>query len=200
MMWFENVKTFFVEQADVILAWLTPANIIAMITAIIMTIRNHRATKKNTTVGDGLVSSMVKVDNLQDTVKANTDVVACQVESVKELDYKYSQISGKIADVEQNFADKFDIIDQKIEAMLNVQAMVYGTIQNNDLRVNVQNTIANAKLIADGTRTELKKQISNLKDEMKSLVDAATEKVSAVAESLEDTVDNAKVKKSAKRY
>ena len=192
MIWLENIKAFFVEHSQEILAWLTPANVAATITAIVMIIRNHRATKKNTTVGDGLVNSMTKVDNLQDTVKANTDVVACQIESVQELSNKYTDLSLKIANVEQNLTDKFDIIDQRLDAMLNVQAMVYNTIQNDDLRMNVQNTIANAKLITDNTRTELKKQITDLKQEMQNIVDTANEKVAAATETIAAVVDNKK--------
>ena len=192
MIWLENIKTFFVEHSQEILAWLTPANVAATVTAIVMIIRNHRATKKNTEVGGGLVASMDRVNNLQDTVKANTDVVACQVESVQELNNKYSDLSLKIANVEQNLMDKFDIIDQRMGAILDVQSMVYTTIQNDDLRTNVQNVIANAKLITDGTRTELKKQISDLKDEIQVIVDAANAKVAQIGENIEAVVDNKK--------
>lgn len=200
MIWLENIKTFFVDNAQAILAWLTPTNIAATITAVVMIIRNYRATKKNTQASTGLIGTIDKVTNLSDTVKANSDVVSCQVETIRELSAKYDFIVCKIADVERNLTDKFDIIDQRLEAMLNVQSMVYSTIQNNDLRMNIQNTIANAKLAADGTRTELKKQIETLKKEVNTIVENVNEKVEATTGAIIEAVDNKKIRKSAKRY
>ena len=58
--------------------------------------------------------------------------------------------------------------------------------------MNVQNTIANAKLITDNTRAELKKQITDLKQEMQNIVDTANKKVATATETITAVVDNKK--------
>ena len=190
MIWLENIKAFFSDNAPTITAWLTPANIIAMATAIVMIVKNARGTKKNTDATTALAGNIDKIDNLVDSVKANSDVVSCQVESVKELDYKYDNITGKIADVESIVNNRLDALENKILAMLDVQSMVYSTIQNDDLRMNVQNKIANAKIATDTTREELKQKIENLKEELNTVVSNVSEKLEESSGELKSVVDN----------
>lgn len=200
MIWIENIKQFFVENSITILSFLTPANIAAVVTAIIMTIRNNRATKKTTEVGTTMTDSAGKIANVAEVVADNTAKVNDVIDRSWDLDSKVKSLYDRVESVENTLLNRYDEIQDKIFAILDVQSMVYGTIQDDELRTNVQNKIATAKLSSDHTRDKLLAELSELRTEVATKVNAVAEAVSEGVKQIESATETAKTKKKTSRY
>ena len=84
--------------------------------------------------------------------------------------------------------------------MLEVQSLVYGTIQDDELRTNIQNIIATAKLSSDHTREKLLLELAGLKEEVATKVNAVAEAVSEGVKQIESATEMTKNKKKTSRY
>ena len=199
MMWLENIKQWFVENSTYILSFLTPANIIAAIAAIVVAIRNNKATKKTTEAGTSMAIEAGKISTVATSVKENTEAVEKMTDLHWDLDSKVKSLYCKIENVQDDVNNKFDELEDKMNAILTVQSMVYGTIQNGELRQNVQNLIANAKIASDNTRAKLKETIEDLKEKILVQNEEVANVVKQTAGHLESVVSTEK-KSKASRY
>ena len=136
MIWLENVKQFFVENSTSILSFLTPANIIAAIAAIVVAIRNNKATKKTTEAGTSMAIEAGKISTVATSVKDNTAAVEKMIDLHYDLDSKVKSLYDRVENVENTLLNRYDEIQDKILAILDIQSMVYGTIQDDELRTN----------------------------------------------------------------
>ena len=200
MIWIENIKQFFVENSTTILSYLTPANIAATIAAVIIAIRNNKATKKTTEVGANMTDSAGKIANVAEVVADNTAKVNEVIDRSWDLDSKVKSLYCRIESVENTLLNRYDEIQDKIFAILDVQSMVYGTIQDDELRANVQNKIATARLSSDHTRDKLLAELSGLREEVATKVNAVAEAVSEGVKQIESVTEAAKTKKKTSRY
>lgn len=198
MTWWDNIVKFVSDNASVINAWLTPANVLAVIGAIVAIIKNRRTVKKNTDTTTDLNASIVRINNID---KAVSESIKSDIATREHLDLVKSNqdsISQKFIDMQQEMQDKFDELEDKITAILDVQSLVYSTVQDNELRGNIQNVIAGAKFTSDKTRSALKEKIENMKAEVLAQTQAVAEVVNEKSDTIKTTIDNKK--KTPRRY
>ena len=200
MIWLENIKQWFVDNATYILSFLTPANIIAAIAAIFVAIRNNKATKKTTEAGTSMVIEAGKISTVATSVRENTEAMEKMTDLHWDLDSKVKSIYCQIENVQDNVNNKFDELEDKMNAILTVQSMVYGTIQDGGLRQNVQNLIATAKMSSDHTREKLQAEIESLKAEVSTKVNAISEAVADGVKQIEEASKSTVSKKKSLRY
>ena len=101
-------------------------------------------------------------------------------------------INGKVKVVEDKIVDVVNIVDMllvKINAILDVQSIVYTTIKDEKTRTAVNNILTNAKYASTEQRAKLleqlaalKEQVTKLSDKNKLEVDEAVEKAMALVE------------------
>lgn len=192
MTWLTNIKDFFVNNSTAILAFLTPANIAAMITAIVMVIKNKRSVKDNTAATKELANSTDKLETVSVAMTTNSDTLEYYRKDIAELSAVCTNLRLKFDTLVTDVGDKFDLIDNKLCAILDVQSLVYNTIQNDDLRVNVQNAIATAKLATDNTRSKLQTHIEELKQQISDVTEHVAEVVSAKTDAINKVVSTKK--------
>lgn len=200
MIWLENIKQFFVDNATYILSFLTPANIIAAVATIVVAIRNGKATKNTTSVGTAMAEKADKISEVANAIEGNTNAVTQAVNRVDELEAKVKCVRDKIEIVESGINNKFDELEDKMNAILQVQSMVYNTIQDDALRTNVQNLIATAKMSSDHTREKLQAEIDALKNDVATKVGAIATAVNDGVKQIEDASKTVVAKKKSLRY
>lgn len=200
MIWFENIKQWFVDNATYILSFLTPANIIAAIAAIFVAIRNNKATKNTNAIGTAMSNDASKIANVSETIDKNTASIENMKDLHRDLEAKVKAVSAGIEVMNERATNKLDELEDKMNAILQVQSMVYGTIQDSELRQNVQNLIATAKMSSDHTREKLQAEIESLKAEVSTKVNAISEAVADGVKQIEEASKSTVSKKKSLRY
>lgn len=200
MIWFENIKQWFVDNATYILSFLTPANIIAAIAAIFVAIRNNKATKNTNAIGTAMSNDASKIANVSETIDKNTASIENMKDMHRDLEAKVKAVSAGIEVMNERATNKLDELEDKMNAILQVQSMVYGTIQDSELRQNVQNLIATAKMSSDHTREKLQAEIESLKAEVSTKVNAISEAVADGVKQIEEASKSTVSKKKSLRY
>ena len=184
MEWFESIKTWFTENFNGVAIFVQSLNLAGVITAVTAAIKSLLATRTNTN----------NVKLLNGTLKDNEKVKTV----VNTLIDKVGNASDKISSFSKQLKEYADIADKtmiKINAILDVQSLVYQTIKNEDTRVAVENILANARYNETATREALSKQIEDLQSRVKQLTDDA---MGAVNEIVEQSAQLLSVDQSAK--
>lgn len=186
-----NIGIWLWENRDGILVTLTSSQFLGIIASIVLIWRNSRHTTENTVSSNELNSS------LKNNVKVSEDAAGAK------------ENSDKILTLFETFAAKVDndtsLLTDKINAIIEVQSIVYSTIKDEKVRNTVSNLLMNAKYSETNTRMELKKQIEELKNqvvkkanEVSEFVEQASEAVAAIVSV--DNVEGDKETEVIERY
>lgn len=171
MEWFESIKTWFTENFNGVMVFVQSLNLAGVITAVTAAFKSFLATRTNTN----------NVKLLNGTLKDNEKVKAV----VNTLTEKVNTASEKVNTFSKQLKEYADIADKtliKINAILDVQSLVYQTIKNEDTRVAVENILSNARYNETATREALSKQIEDLQSRVKQLTDDAMGAVNEIVE------------------
>ena len=162
-------------KKDEIILFVTSSTFVGFVTSIFMILKQKKANKKNSEINAQLKSSLEEVNMLASDVKA-----------IKEVNQVVTRIKTDVEGVKQNVTETLDLLTQKINAMLEVQSLVYSTVKDEKIRNNIAGIIADAKYADATARAALEKEIDNLKTALNS-------KVEVIKNAVNDTT--AKVKK-----
>ena len=104
----------------------------------------------------------------------------------------------KVQDFVKDFETKIEntLASQtlKVDAMIEVQSIVYSTIKDEKVRNTVANVLTAAKYADTATRLELKREIEALKNEVKEKSHQLSECVKNASDRVEAIVDGERVK------
>lgn len=164
---------------------LTSTQFLSIVSALVLLVRSIRKTDNN------VVASKVLTEQLE----KNED----NAKVVKEIKTELDTIKNENTVLQQELSDSkesIDILLSKINAMLEVQSVVYSTIKNETVRETVDNILINAKYAETKTRAKLKKEVEELKVKVAEKFDTVMEDVnktvnvvnSVVADKKEDTI------------
>ena len=188
---FNNIFNWFVINKDEIVLFFTSANFISFLTAIVCFVKQIRAQKQSNINSNNLFGTLnecieqsKKTENIAETVTTICNVLDTVKTSCKELS--------------DSFTNKIDVLEQKLNAVLDVQSIVYNnSIRDDVVRKNVSNILLTAKLCDESTKAELEEEIAKLKE----TIAKETENVNKTVEVVEDKVKKVTVpKKSVRRY
>ena len=177
---FQNLFNWFIIKKDEIILFFTSINVASFATAIVLFVKQIKSTNSNTSVLNTL--SGLLLDTTAISSKVDDALVTTRT------------LSTKVDELDERMTLSFELLLQKIDAMLDVQAIVYSGIKDDASRKRVQSLITSAKLAETLTKTDLHLQI----EELKSLKQEITAKASQVAE-LNNQVLSATEEKSIKR-
>ena len=185
---FQNIFNWFVENKDEIVLFFTSSNFIAFISAIVLFVKQIKTNKKG-----NLLSGQLKT-SLDGSTKVVSDVVA-----MKEISDNTNAEVKKLEDDLSSFkSDVFDTMDTlltKLNAVVEVQSIVYSTLKDESMRKNINSILIDAKYAETATRAaltaeieELKQKVSTKMEDVKEVVDAAATKVKKVVSSPKKSV------------
>ena len=159
---FQNIFSWFSIHKDEIVLVFTSTNFASFVTAIVLFIKQFRANEDGKNELNTIMKTLSKLISL-----------ASDVSSVAT---KVTDLDNKVTTLEQKVDESFCIIQGKLDAMLDVQSIVYANIKDETARKNVSNILVSARLIETATKADLQKQI----DELKTLKEEIASKVSDV--------------------
>ena len=190
---FKNLFTWFVEHKDEIVVFFTSTNFAAVISSVILLIKQIKATRNTNKSVENSSSILDKAVELAQSVTSVSDKTASTENNTEE-------IKVKIDSVNKQFVNELEILQQKLNAMLEVQTIVYNSMKDETARKNVFNLLTQAKLVETSKYAELEQQVESLKKK----VDAKVNDVQSVVEETVTTVQNVvgtkKKKSGAARY
>lgn len=193
----KNIGLWFVEHKDEILLFFTSGNFMAFITAIVMFVRQMKFNKSTNSVSENLSNSLLENAKMIDQV---TLTYNCCKDNEAKLDKFIETTNTQLNELNEQVV----AINEKVQAIVEVQSIVYSTIKDESIRSNVQGILTNAKYIEQTAKAKLQEEISTLKTrveeqatELQKVIETATQKVNEIT-----TTEKTKVtkKQSVPRY
>lgn len=161
MTWLENIGKWFVENKETILAVLTAIQSSGLIGFIAWAVKSTKQVKLNTKTTETLNKSITCVDSLNGEVTEMKDVNKMLIEK---CDYLENQMN--------DLENSMDILITKIDAIIEVQSVVYTTIKDDKTRATVNNLLTNAKYAVTEQRKKLIDELESLRQQIKAQAEA----------------------------
>lgn len=194
---FRNIGTWLIEHKDGIVVFFTSSNFIAFISTIVLIVKQIAATKASITEVSTANQTLTKTNVLAENVKDVSD-------TAKLTETEVQNLKDNVAEMENKLNKALSFLEQKLDAIIDVQSIVYSTIRDETVRQNVANILTSAKFFGDSTKAEMQQEITRLKEAIEATVAVANDAVNKNKEKLNTTsADNTKSKKSktsAPRY
>ena len=161
MTWLENIGKWFVENKETILAVLTAIQSSGLIGFIAWAVKSTKQVKLNTKTTETLNKSITCVDSLNGEVTEMKDVNKTLIEKCEYLENQMNDLQNSM-----------DILLTKVDAMIEVQSVVYTTIKDDKTRATVNNLLTNAKYAVTEQRKKLIDELEALRQQIKTQAEA----------------------------
>ena len=161
MTWLEIIGKWFVENKETILAVLTAIQSSGLVGFIAWAVKSTKQVKLNTKTTETLNKSITCVDSLNGEVTEMKDVNKALIEK---CDYLENQMN--------DLQNSMDILITKIDAIIEVQSVVYTTIKDDKTRATVNNLLTNAKYAVTEQRKKLIDELESLRQQIKTQAEA----------------------------
>lgn len=161
MNWLENIGKWFIDNQETILAVLTAIQSSGLIGFIAWAVKSTKQVKLNTKTTEVLNNSITCVDSLNGEVVGLKDVN-------KELIEKCEYLENQMNDLQNSM----DILLTKVDAIIEVQSVVYTTIKDDKTRATVNNLLTNAKYAVTEQRKKLIEELEALREQIKTQAEA----------------------------
>ena len=161
MTWLENIGKWFVENKETILAVLTAIQSSGLIGFIAWAVKSTKQVKLNTKTTETLNKSITCVDGLNGEVTEMKDVNKKLIEKCEYLENQMNDLQNSM-----------DILLTKVDAMIEVQSVVYTTIKDDKTRATVNNLLTNAKYAVTEQRKKLIDELEALRQQIKTQAEA----------------------------
>lgn len=161
MTWLENIGKWFVENKETILAVLTAIQSSGLIGFIAWAVKSTKQVKLNTKTTETLNKSITCVDSLNGEVTEMKDVNKVLIEKCDYLENQMNDLENSI-----------DILITKVDAIIEVQSVVYTTIKDDKTRATVNNLLTNAKYAVTEQRKKLIDELEALRQQIKTQAEA----------------------------
>lgn len=172
-----NIGSWFVINKDAIIGFVLSGQFATLLGAVVLLVRNLKSTKNNTEQAKTLNQSL----EANKTLVSTSEIVKENSEFLKEAQDK---LKNQVNEFEAKLDAKMAMVTDKINAMLEVQSIVYSTIKDEKVRNTVNNLLVNAKYAETATRAELQRQV----EELKAKVAAQVEQLNKTVETASDSV------------
>lgn len=185
----DNCWLWFLDNKDTILAWFMSGQAASVITTIVMLVKNAKQIKGNT--------ESTKTLN---TTLENTNVMKDDVDTLKEkvsiLTDENTKLSNSVTDLETKLSKSNKLIASKLDAIIEVQSIVYSTIRDDSVRQTVNTILNNARYSDTNFKEQLESEISGLKAEFETKMADISKGMTEAIDKVSNSVNAAEVAKA----
>jgi len=179
---FSSIWNWFVENKDEITAFFMSGQAISFVAALVMLVRNIKSTKDNTSANSALMTTL-----------ENTNVMSNDVTSLKNdyitLKIENEMMRSELREYKESEAIMMTEITDKLNAIIEVQSVVYSTIRDDGVRKTVNNLLNNARYKDVSTKAQLQEQIENIKATFEEELTKVKDSVNSVISNTSDTIN-----------
>lgn len=166
MDWLANIGTWFAQNKDGIVAFMTSGTFIGLVTSIVMFIRQWRAVRNNSSNVQTLTT---KVEGLDDAIRGTNELI----EHMKDLKSEMSLLKDEYKELEKDNEE----LDKKIDSVIDAMSVAWGTLRDDTVRTNVLNILTSAKLSTEAKKAELVEKLQALENKVKESAEKTNEVV-----------------------
>ena len=177
---FKSILNWFVSNKDEIVLFFTSSNFVAFLTTIVMLVKQLKTNKSNNDTNKDLKNS------LDNAVSVTKDVI-CIRDSVSATNDQLLTVQNDFESFKNETYEMLDSIVQKMNAVLEVQSIVYSTIKDETIRKNVSGILMDAKYAETSVRASLEAEVESLRNKL-------SEKIEVIKDVVENVVEDTAVK------
>lgn len=177
---FQNIVNWFAANKEEIALFFTSGSFATFVTMIVLSTKQIKAAVKSNTTVTGLGASLTACEQLSSSVKdiANSNTL---------MSRDVLTLKTQVDTLDKQLSESLSILQSKLNAILEVQAIVYSNVKDEKARKNILTILTTAKLSETAVIAELEKEIEELKlkvdttmNDVKDVVEETTSKVKKV--------------------
>ena len=169
-----NIGLAIWENREAILVFLSSSQFIAFLTAMVTLRRYNKSTKSSNEQAKALKGALDGQNTLT-TVAQDTYGKTAQLET------DLAGVKNLVEKNDEKTQTGITLITEKMNLMLEVLSIVYSGIKDERIRTTVNGLLLNAKYAEASTRSELQKQIEELREQVAKKSDELTKIVNDTA-------------------
>lgn len=151
-----SIWQWFLDNKDAIMAFFMSGQALSFIAALVMLIKNLKGTKENT-------ASTQKLDKTLDNTNNMCDSVTELNNNFKLLKEENDNLRNDLKETENKIVQSNEELRNKLNAIIEVQSIVYTTIRDDGVRQTVNTILNNARYSEKNFKESLEKQIDEMK-------------------------------------
>lgn len=175
-LFFTNVWGWVLEHKEEISTFFMSGQFVSLVTAIVMLIKNAKQIRSNTSSTEALNSTLT-----------NTNTMSGQItsleKSVTNLEKENAGLREELEETKNAITTDNKLIANKLNAILEVQSIVYSTIRDESVRQTVNTLLNNARYSDKNFKEQLQTEIEAIKIEFES-------KMSDMSKAVNETINN----------
>ena len=156
MEFIRNCYLWIAENYKEITMTLTSAQFISVLSALVIFLRNTKSSKDNTAATKDLNKTLKTTNDMSETISA----LKTEIDSIK---IENENLKKSISSNQSEVVDFLNMHSAKLNAMLEVQSVVYSTIKDERIRSTVNSLLVNAKYSESASRARLQAEVESLK-------------------------------------
>ena len=188
MEWFNSIREWFVIHKDEIVTFVTSSSFVGFVTTIIMLVKQAKGIKANTAATDNLNGTVTAITDLTNTVDGSLKE---NLSAQQEIKVEQNQLKSELGELKSDLSNLL----AKVNAMLDVQQVVYSTLKDEQIRKTVNDLLINAKFAETEQRAQLKEKLAQLEElikahskEVDKQVEETVEEAKAIVDAVSDVV------------
>lgn len=171
----DNCWLWFLDNKDAIFAWFMSGQAVSVVASFVMLIKNAKQIKGNTDSTNTLNGTLENTNVMKDDL----DVLK---EKVVTLANENEKLSKSVVELETDLSQSNKLIANKLDAIIEVQSIVYSTIRDDSVRQTVNTILNNARYSDTNFKEQLESEISGLKAEFET-------KMADISKGMTDAID-----------
>lgn len=161
-----SIWQWILENKDNILAFITSSDFVATMTMFAALVKSIDSTKKNTLSITSIKDTIKLQQGINDDVTNVKDVVMVVQSEVNGVKNAIVDTIDKVAHLENTVKQLDDELLTKVNAMLEVQNIVYSTIKDDTIRNTVNTILIAAKHSDAKSKAKLQDELDALREEL----------------------------------
>lgn len=175
-LFFTNVWGWVLEHKEEISTFFMSGQFVSLVTAIVMLIKNAKQIRSNTSSTEALNSTLTNTNTM-------TGQITSLEKSVTELEKENAGLREELEETKNAITTDNKLIANKLNAILEVQSIVYSTIRDESVRQTVNTLLNNARYSDKNFKEQLQTEIEAIKTEFES-------KISDMSKAVNETINN----------
>ena len=189
----QNIWTWIDINLPYLTSLFSSTTFAGVITMMVIICKNITSTNKNTLSINSIQDSFKNVNNLKSDVKTLKDDTESLTERVDVYNERVANLTNNVDVFIQDYS-------AKVDAILEVQRIVYSTIKDDTIRNSVNSILVDAMHSSTKVKMELQKELEDLKKNIKDTVDSVTAVVNDTIDKAENVVGKIENDDSYTRY
>lgn len=175
-LFFTNIWGWILEHKEEISTFFMSGQFVSLVTAIVMLIKNAKQIRSNTSSTEALNSTLTNTNTM-------SGQIASLEKSVTSLEKENAGLRDELEKTKNAITTDNKLIANKLNAILEVQSIVYSTIRDESVRQTVNTLLNNARYSDKNFKEQLQTEIEAIKTEFES-------KMNDMSKAVNETINN----------